>query len=47
MFGVIFETPWSTKILFEGTSSECIQFIESNPEFCDDSVTHIEELEYA
>jgi hypothetical protein len=46
MFAVIFETDYVTRILFEGTKFECIQFMEAAPILCDDC-TFIQEMEYA
>ena len=48
MFAVIFETGYSTKILYTGTKDECKVFITMNPEMCS-TYTFVQELdeEYA
>ena len=45
-YAVIFETEYVTRIIFEGTKYECIQFMEANPMICDEC-TFIQELEIA
>ena len=44
MFAVVFETDYSTKILFEGTMKECKQYMKDNPEMCAD-FCFVQELE--
>lgn len=44
MYGVIFETDYVTRILFEGKFEECEKFFLENPLFCDEC-TFIQELE--
>jgi hypothetical protein len=44
IFAVVFETGYVTKILFEGTKSECQAFINDNPEMCS-TYTFVQELE--
>lgn len=44
IFAVVFETNYSTKILFQGTKRECQIFMRMNPEFCS-TYTFIQELE--
>lgn len=44
MFAVVYETPFKTKILFEGTHDECVDFQKKNPELCS-TYSFIQELE--
>lgn len=44
MFAVVFETAYSTKVLFEGSKNECKQYIKDYPEMCAD-FCFIQELE--
>lgn len=44
IFAVVFETGYTTKILFEGTKRECQAFMRMNPEFCS-TFTFVQELE--
>lgn len=46
MYAVIFETEYQTRILFEGTYDQCVQYRIDNPEICDDC-TFVQELETA
>jgi len=45
-FAVVFESAYSTKILFTGTKAECKAFMRANAEMCS-TYTFIQELEYA
>ena len=44
VFAVVYETAYVTKILFEGTSRQCGDFIRANPEICGD-YAFVQELE--
>jgi hypothetical protein len=44
VFAVVFETNYSTKILFTGTKRECQMYIRMNPEMCS-TYTFVQELE--
>jgi hypothetical protein len=43
-FAVVFETDYSTKILFQGTKEQCKEFMKMNPEMCS-TYTFLQELE--
>ena len=45
-YAVVYEGAYCTKVLFQGTKQECIEYFLDNPEICGTYV-FIQELEYA